>query len=53
MRNGPEDVEYEFASGGCRVDPLLKADQIGVDSGWVQNSTLSAPFTCFSIYIRL
>ena len=28
MRNGPEDVEYEFASGGCRVDPLLKADQI-------------------------
>ena len=30
MRNGPEDVEYVFASGGCRVDPLLKADQIGV-----------------------
>ena len=28
MRDGPEDVEYEFASGGCCVDPLLKADQI-------------------------
>lgn len=28
MRNGPEDMEYEFASGGCRVDPLLEADQI-------------------------
>lgn len=28
MRNGSEDVEYEFASGGCGVDPLLKADQI-------------------------
>ena len=28
MRNGSEDVEYEFASGGCRVDPLLKADQV-------------------------
>ncbi len=28
MRNGSEDVEYEFASGGCRVDPLLEADQV-------------------------
>ena len=32
-------------SGGCVP--------IGVDSGWVQNSTLSVPFTDFSIYIRL
>ena len=28
MRDGSEDVEYEFASGRCRVDPLLKADQV-------------------------
>ena len=28
MRDGPEHVEYEFASGRCRVDPLLKADQV-------------------------
>ena len=28
MRNGLEDMEYEFAGSGCRVDPLPKADQI-------------------------
>ena len=28
MSNGPEDVKYEFASGGCRVDPFFEADQV-------------------------
>ena len=28
MSNGPEDMEHEFTGRGCRVDPLLKADQI-------------------------
>jgi len=28
MRNGSEDVEYEFARGGCRVYPLLETDQV-------------------------
>jgi hypothetical protein len=27
-RNGHEDMECEFSSGGCRVDPPLKADKI-------------------------
>ena len=26
--DGPEHVEYEFASGGSRIDPLLEADQV-------------------------
>ncbi len=28
MRNGPEDMEDQLARSGCRVDPLLEADQI-------------------------
>ncbi len=28
MRNGPEHVKYEFSSGGCRIDPLLEADEV-------------------------
>lgn len=28
MHNGPEHVEYEFSSGGCRVDPLIEADEV-------------------------
>ena len=28
VRDGPEHMEYEFASGGGCVNPLLKADQV-------------------------
>lgn len=36
------------------IEPMMRwHEDLGVDSGWVQDSTLSAPFTDFSIYIRL
>ena len=28
MSDGPEDMEDELSGGGCRVDPLLEADQV-------------------------
>ncbi|SFD34791.1 hypothetical protein SAMN04488094_1402 [Tropicimonas isoalkanivorans] len=28
MRNGPKDVEHEFSSGWCCIDPFLEADQV-------------------------
>ena len=52
---------FVFHQDGLDVVPaesvyaVLEAKQVitGVDSGWVQNSTLSAPLTDFSICIRL
>ena len=28
MRNGPEHMEHELSGCGCRVDPLLEADEV-------------------------
>jgi len=52
FKNMAEDRDRDFGREVILAQGLETfAD--GVDSGWVQNSTLSAPFTCFSIYIRL
>src|SRR6056297_509692 len=42
VSDGTKNMEHEFSGGGCRIDPLLKADQINLISLEERIDTTSA-----------